>query len=74
MDRRNFTTTGDPNDELNAVCSEGWELIDSTSVFIQTGQETRDKLILSGQNVATAGTVVGYYVFKRNEAHRHSAD
>lgn len=52
---------------LNTVASEGWEIVSASFVFVQTGQESRDKFMKSGQQVAIAGTVMGYYVFKRNE-------
>ena len=35
-----------------------------------TGQQSRDKFMSSGQNVAVAGTVIGYYLFRRCEANR----
>jgi hypothetical protein len=57
-----------PVDTLNAVAHEGWELVNGSFVFMQTGQESRDKFMASGQQVAVAGKVVGYYLFKRNEA------
>jgi hypothetical protein len=56
-----------PVDTLNTVASEGWEIVSASFVFVQTGQESRDKFMKSGQQVAIAGTVMGYYVFKRNE-------
>lgn len=60
----------DPTAILNAVCREGWELVNGSFVFVQTGQESRDKFMASGQNVAIAGAVVGYYLFKRNWENR----
>jgi hypothetical protein len=53
---------------LNSVSNEGWELVNGSFVFVETGQSSRDKFMASGQQVATSGTVVGYYLFKRNEA------
>ena len=35
-----------------------------------TGQQSREKFMSSGQNVSIAGTVLGYYVFKRCDANR----
>lgn len=52
---------------LNAVSNEGWELVNGSFVFVETGQSSRDKFMSSGQQVAVAGTVVGYYLFKRND-------
>jgi hypothetical protein len=33
-------------------------------------QQSRDKFLASGQNVATKGTTVGYYLFRRCEQNR----
>jgi hypothetical protein len=62
-----------PVDTLNAVCDEGWELVNGSFVFVETGQKSRDKALGSGQQVAVSGTVVGYYLFKRNEANKSNA-
>jgi hypothetical protein len=62
--------TSDPTETLNSVCREGWELLNGTIVFIEEGQQSRDKFMSSGQNVATKGRTMGYYLFKRNEAMR----
>ena len=58
----------DPSDVLNAVSREGWELVNGSFVFVEEGQQSRDKFMSSGQNVAVKGTTFGYYLFKRNEA------
>lgn len=39
-------------------------------VFVEKGQQSRDKFMSSGQNVAIKGETVGYYLFKRCEANR----
>jgi hypothetical protein len=57
--------TRNPSEVLNAVQNEGWDLVNGSFVFVHEGQLTRDKLMSSGQNVATKGTTVGYYLFKR---------
>jgi hypothetical protein len=57
--------TADPSVILNAVCAEGWELVNGSFVFVEQGQESRDKFLASGQNVAIKGTTVGYYLFRR---------
>jgi hypothetical protein len=36
------------------------------------GQQSRDKFLSSGQNVAIRGTTVGYYLFRRCEENRRS--
>lgn len=51
--------------ELNDVVREGWDLLSGSAVYVQTGQESRDKFMASGQNVAISGQVIGYYLFKR---------
>ena len=60
--------TSDPSEILNAVCAEGWDLVNGSFVFVQHGQQSRDKFMSSGQNVAIKGSVVGYYLFRRDEA------
>jgi hypothetical protein len=59
--------TVDPTAVLNAVCRQGWELSTGDFPFVMTGQQSRDKFMSSGQNVAVAGTVLGYYLFRRCE-------
>jgi hypothetical protein len=63
--------TNDPVDVLNAVCREGWDLVSDDFVFVEEGQQSRDKFMSSGQNVAVKGRTVGYYLFKRCETNRH---
>lgn len=60
----------DPTAVLNSVCREGWEIVNGDFVFVTQGHQSRDKFMTSGQNVAIKGTVMGYYLFKRNEANR----
>jgi hypothetical protein len=62
--------TTDPSDILNSVSNEGWELVYGSFVFVEQGQQSRDKFMSSGQNVAIKGTTVGYYLFKRDEANK----
>jgi len=59
--------TTDPVAILNSVCREGWELVNGSFVFVEQGQQSRDKFLSSGQNVATKGETVGYYLFRRCE-------
>jgi hypothetical protein len=61
------TKSSDPSDCLNSVCREGWELVNGSFVFVEQGQESRDKFLSSGQNVAVKGATIGYYLFKRCE-------
>ena len=62
--------TSDPSDVLNSVAHEGWELVNGCFVFVEQGQQSRDKFMSSGQNVAIKGTTVGYYLFRRCEANK----
>lgn len=55
----------DPNDLLNAICAIGWDLVSASMVFVSEGEQSRDKFLSSGQNVAVEGRTVGYYVFRR---------
>jgi hypothetical protein len=65
-------TSADPVAILNAVCDEGWELLNGSFVFIEEGSQSRDKFMSSGQNLAVKGRTVGYYLFKRCEANRRA--
>jgi hypothetical protein len=67
---RTAQKTSDPVAILNSVCHEGWELVNGSFVFVEQGQQSRDKFMASGQNVAIKGMTVGYYLFKRCEANR----
>lgn len=58
-------TSTDPSDILNAVCGQGWELVNGSFVFVTEGEQSRDKFLASGQNVAVKGRTVGYYLFRR---------
>ncbi len=63
----------DPVAVLNSVCREGWELVNGSFVFVERGQLSRDKFLSSGQNVATDGTTVGYYLFRRADGNRQAS-
>ena len=62
------TKTSDPSAILNAVCAEGWDVVNGSFVFVEQGQQSRDKFMSSGQNVAVKGETIGYYLFRRCEA------
>jgi hypothetical protein len=55
---------------LNGIVREGWELLTASMVFHETGSQSRDKFLASGQQIAVSGDVIGYYVFKRCETNR----
>jgi hypothetical protein len=57
--------TVDPSAVLNDVAREGWDLVNGSFVFVEQGQQSRDKFLASGQNVAIKGETVGYYLFRR---------
>lgn len=62
--------TADPSEILNSVCNEGWDLVNGSFVFVETGQQSRDKFLASGQNVAVSGATVGYYLFRRSPGNK----
>jgi hypothetical protein len=64
--------TTDPSAILNAVCEQGWDLVNGSFVFVEQGSQSRDKFLSSGQNIAVKGTTVGYYLFRRCEANRNA--
>jgi hypothetical protein len=64
--------TADPSVILNSVAAEGWDLVNGSFVFVETGQQSRDKFMASGQTVAISGATVGYYLFKRRDTGRTS--
>ena len=58
------TTTkrqADPTGVLNSVCDEGWDLVNGDFVFVQTGQQSRDKFMSSWITSPVSGSVLGYY-------------
>ena len=63
----NTTLARDPTATLNAITAEGWELITGSFVFVVQQEQSRDKFMSSGQNVAIQGVTMGYYLFRRNE-------
>jgi hypothetical protein len=68
------TKTTDLSSVLNSVSREGWDLVNGSFVFVEQGQESRDKFLASGQNVAIKGTTVGYYLFKRRSSPNDSVN
>jgi hypothetical protein len=51
-----------------------WELVNGSFVFVEQGQQSREKFLSSGQNVAIKGTTVGYYLFRRCAENRGPTD
>jgi hypothetical protein len=68
----NSVKSNDATQTLNAIVGEGWDLVAGSFVFVVQGEESRDKFMSSGQNVAVKGETRGYYLFKRNESNRVS--
>ena len=54
-------------DVLAQVEDIGWRLEHVGYVYVETGQVSRDKLLSSGQQVATLGKTVGHFLFRRAE-------
>lgn len=50
---------------LGQIEQVGWRLENVGYVFVQTGQESTDKFIATGQYVAISGKTVGVYLFRR---------
>ena len=61
--RRKLTRT----DLLGQIEESGWRLEHADWVYIQTGQNSRDKFLASGQHVVVTGEVVGIYLFRRDD-------
>jgi hypothetical protein len=70
MGSYNTKKANNPTAVLNAIVSEGWELITGSFVFVVQGEQSRDKFMSSGQNVAVKGATAGYYLFRRAEQNR----
>ena len=51
-------------DTLGEIEAEGWRLEHASWVYVQTGQNSRDKFLASGQQTVVLGEVVGMYLFR----------
>jgi hypothetical protein len=54
-------------DLLGQIEEAGWRLEHANWVYIQTGQNSRDKFLASGQHVVVTGEVMGIYLFRRDD-------
>lgn len=54
-------------DALSQVEGEGWAFVQASYVFVQTGEDSRDKFLASGQRTSIRGEIVGIYLFRRRE-------
>ena len=61
--RRQLTRT----DLLGQIEETGWRLEHADWVYVQTGQNSRDKFLASGQHVVVTGEVIGIYLFRRDD-------
>lgn len=52
---------------LGQIEEAGWRLEHAGYVFVETGQESTDKFITTGQRIAVTGKTVGIYLFRRLE-------
>jgi hypothetical protein len=55
-------------DIMSQVEAEGWALTYANHVNVQTGEDSRNRWMESGQRVAIRGKLVGIYLFRRDEA------
>lgn len=53
-------------DLLGQIEEAGWLLEHADWVYVQTGQNSRDKFLASGQHVVVTGEVMGIYLFRRD--------
>ncbi|QYX75147.1 hypothetical protein [Streptomyces akebiae] len=51
----------------------GWKLRTAQYLYVQLGEESRDKWLSSGQRVAIKGKIVGMYLFERTVASREES-
>jgi hypothetical protein len=54
----------DPNDVLNGIQAEGWDLQHAGFVFVSE-LERREDRFLTGEQTRVSGRAVGFYVFQR---------
>lgn len=57
--------TYDASVVLDAIAAEGWQLVHAGFVYEPHSQQSRDRLLGTGQDTLTTGITVGYYVFRR---------
>lgn len=67
MNTRVLDTSDAVGATLTAIEDEGWELINSGFAFREMAQASRDKMLASGQQIATIGTMLGFYLFRVTE-------
>lgn len=58
-------------DLLGQIEEAGWRLEHADWVYVQTGQNSRDKFMASGQQVVVTGEVLGIYLFRRDDGRQN---
>ncbi len=55
----------DPTAILNAIATEGWEVVSASFTFVQTQEQSREAVVGTRQMTAISGKTVGDHVFRR---------
>ena len=58
-------TAMDVTETLNVIVAEGWDFYSLSTAFVHEGEQSRDKFLSTGQQVAVRGRLVGTYIFTR---------
>jgi hypothetical protein len=69
-----ITRKGPAADVLGQIEQAGWKLEHANWVFVQTGQNSRDKFLTTGQQSVVTGEVMGIYLFRRDEERRQRVE
>jgi hypothetical protein len=56
---------------LGRIELAGWRLEHANWVYVETGQNSRNKFLSTGQQVVTTGQVMGIYLFRRDDEPGH---
>jgi hypothetical protein len=55
-------------DTLGEIERAGWRLEHASHVFMVTGESSTERVLLSGQNTAVTGAMVGVYLFRNDRS------
>lgn len=55
-------------DTLGEIERSGWRLEHASHVFMVTGESSTERVLLSGQNTAVTGAMVGVYLFRSDRS------
>lgn len=72
VEATNSARSNETTETLNAIYGEGWELMTGGFVFVVQAEDSRNKVMSSGQNVEVKGETRGYYIFRRDETRKTS--